>query len=186
MWHFSWRWLKSVKNLDSNTLFTANPSTSNDQLAQLDKTLAQWTNGPTRDRPSRCRCGGNRWRRRQRCTLGTFSGVYRNVSSRTRSRRRGSTLSAQRPLHESCSTDTSNGPAGRRRVYFYFLMLFRLRIIATATKSCALNKTFPTSAPHLVFINFLIKYLVTVANALNRFLGFVNLPAQFRDVLLIK
>lgn len=59
---------------------------------------------------SQCKCGGNRLRRRRRCTWGTSSGVCHSESWRTRSRRRGSTLSVPRPSHESCSTDMLNVP----------------------------------------------------------------------------
>ncbi len=58
----------------------------------------------------RCRCDGNRWRQMQHCTLGTFSDGCRSASSRTRNRKRGSTLSKQHPLHVNCSMDTSTGP----------------------------------------------------------------------------
>lgn len=48
------------------------------------------------------------------------------------------------------------------------------------------TKRFSAPVAYLVFINFLVKYLVTVSHALSRLLGFLDLPAQFGDVLLMK
>lgn len=75
---------------------------------------------------SRYRCGGSHLLRRRRCTWGTSSDACHSVSWHTRSRRRGSTLSARRPSPGSCSRDTlgepeegmggKNGQGGRKWV----------------------------------------------------------------------
>lgn len=62
-----------------------------------------------------CRCDGNHWHQMQHCTSGTFSDGCRSASSRTQNRKRGSTLSKQRPLHVNYSMDTSTGPVKQKK-----------------------------------------------------------------------
>ena len=161
---------------------------------------------------TRCKCGGSRWLRKRRCTWGTSSDACRSASWRTRSRKRGSTLSAPRPSPWSCSTGTLNGPAGGKewlkqkwwagngghlnvfkswKGKFLFSTHLKTQLHKYKFHSIWLSKLFKITFWYkqkarvdLVFADFFIENVISVADFLSWFLGFLNLSPEFGDVLL--
>lgn len=98
-----------------------------------------------------CRYDGNRWHQMRRCTSGTFSDACRSVSSRTRNRKHGSTLSKQRPLRVNCSMDMSTGPVKQKKSFKNMNSKLFLNTHANRQHKWPCNHLFLHSGSHLHF-----------------------------------